>query len=59
MNKDEKRALVLVLESDIEELRRELSNDYPRVVRDAIEETIRRYADDLAHLKDELARPAT
>ena len=55
MDMAEKRAALAAFRQDIAELRSELGNDYPRVVHDAIEETIRRYTQDVDYLEKELS----
>jgi hypothetical protein len=56
MDKSEKMKLIPILQKDIEELEKELlNNNYPSIVRDSIEETIRRYNEDLKYLQKELS----
>lgn len=54
MDAAEKQEAIRAFQRDIKELQKELANEYPRVVRDAIEETIRRYTQEVAYLKREV-----
>lgn len=56
MDKSEKMKLIPILQKDIEKLEKELlNNNYPFIVRDSIEETIRKYNEDLKYLQKELS----
>lgn len=56
MDKSEKMKLIPILQKDIEKLEKELlNNNYPSIVRDSIEETIRKYNEDLKYLQKELS----
>lgn len=58
MNNDQKRHTIKLLTEDLEELKKEQEQEdekgYPRVIKDAIEETIQRYKKDLEYLKNDL-----
>ena len=55
MSDEEKREAMEGFARDLQELKRERENPaYPRVVREAIEETIERYQRDIEYLRDEL-----
>ncbi|AVD55359.1 MAG: hypothetical protein SOH59_11600 [Heyndrickxia faecalis] len=60
MSKDEKKKAISLLTKDIDELKKEQKLEdekgYPRVVKDAIEETIQRYIKDMEYLKDDLKK---
>jgi hypothetical protein len=60
MTKNQKEQAVCLLKEDIKELCQEQSQQeqkgYPRVVRDAIEETIQRYMQDVEYLTNELKK---
>ena len=54
MTDEEKQQALARFTADLAELERERKGDYPRVVRDAIEETIVRYRRDIAYLQSAL-----
>ncbi|APB35406.1 MULTISPECIES: hypothetical protein [Heyndrickxia] len=60
MSKDEKKKAISLLTKDIDELKKEQKLEdekgYPRVIKDAIEETIQRYIKDMEYLKDDLKK---
>ncbi|WP_340033083.1 hypothetical protein MHB78_20375 [Bacillus sp. FSL K6-0138] len=60
MNNDQKRHAIKLLTEDLEELKKEQEQEdekgYPRVIKDAIEETIQRYKKDLEYLKNDLKK---
>ncbi|RJS62752.1 hypothetical protein [Priestia filamentosa] len=60
MTQDQKEQAVSLLKEDIKELQQEQlqqeQKGYPRVVRDAIEETIQRYTKDVEYLTNELKK---
>ncbi|MDV2682746.1 hypothetical protein RYX56_00005 [Alkalihalophilus lindianensis] len=56
MSKEEKVRAIEVLRVDIKELKQELQNEYPRVVKDAITETLNRYQVEEKWLKNEVDR---
>ncbi|WP_332633803.1 hypothetical protein [Halalkalibacter flavus] len=53
MSKEEKVRALELLRVDIKELEQELQNDYSRVVKDAITETLNRYQSEEEWLKNE------
>ncbi|QOR64907.1 hypothetical protein IM538_13735 [Cytobacillus suaedae] len=53
MSKEEKVRALELLRVDIKELEQELKNDYPRVVKDAITETLNNYQKEVVWLKKE------
>uniref|UniRef100_UPI00036672D8 hypothetical protein n=2 Tax=Heyndrickxia coagulans TaxID=1398 RepID=UPI00036672D8 len=60
MSRDEKKKAISLLTKDIDELKKEQKLEdekgYPRVIKDAIEETIQRYIKDMEYLKDDLKK---
>ncbi|WP_244887362.1 hypothetical protein [Bacillus xiamenensis] len=58
MNKEQKQHAIKLLNEDIEELKKEQSQEedkgYSRVMKAAIEETIERYKKDIAFLENDL-----
>ncbi|MEZ0117251.1 hypothetical protein ABR335_13600 [Heyndrickxia faecalis] len=60
MSRDEKKKAISLLTKDIDELKKEQKLEdekgYPRVIKDAIEETIQRYIKDMECLKDDLKK---
>ncbi|MEC1014729.1 hypothetical protein [Bacillus amyloliquefaciens] len=58
MNVDQKKTAIKLFKEDLEELKKEQKQEsekgYPRVVRDAIEETIQRYIQDIEYLTNDL-----
>ncbi|GGE35165.1 hypothetical protein GCM10011391_12360 [Pullulanibacillus camelliae] len=63
MTKEEKQKAVALFAQDIAELEKEQELEdekgYPRVIKDAIEETIQRYKRDVEYLKNELKKQGT
>ena len=57
MTDEEKQQALARFTADLAELEREREGAYPRVVRDAIEETIVRYRRDIAYLQSALPFP--
>ena len=54
LDREQKKEALALLRHDVSLLHAELQNEYPRVVRDAIEETIRRYTQDINDLEHAL-----
>ncbi|KHF39388.1 hypothetical protein [Halalkalibacter okhensis] len=54
MSKEEKVTALELLRVDITKLEQEINNDYPRVVKDAITETLNKYQTEEEWLKNEV-----
>ncbi|BBN97725.1 hypothetical protein [Sporolactobacillus terrae] len=52
---EKKKAIDLAIK-DIDQLKKEYENDYPAIVKDAIEETIHKYKKDVEFLKEDLKK---
>lgn len=56
INKDKIMEAIQLIKLDIVELEKEVTGDYPSIVKDAIEDTLQRYKFDLGYLERRLTR---